>query len=627
MRLIDNARIGIKLTLLSGTAILIILLLGLGGTYGAMTMNQQARLLIARHMQPAQAVSDLRAAAGIMRAQYQEVSSPEGLAQAERIRMEVGIQENAIALRIENLRKAGLDGAEAQALNEVTTIWTTYLQGRSAFWKEVERAEGGAVSSTRRTEMQELLKKMEGALSQLNRLTEQASNAVGASLSQQERLMLQVGFGGVLAALVLIVTLFLLIRRSLVRPLRNLSAVALQISQGHLSQEIEETARRDEIGHLHNSVVQMATSIRGLLVEINESALVVGESATAMLEMAESTSATTLQLAEAVTQVATGATDQNQSVQRTSQVAQQMQAAIQQVAQGAHQQATHVAETAQLSEAAGRAAHAMADRVESLRAAAGASSDSAEAGVVVVAEAMTVMERLKNQVEEAARNVDLLTQQTRQIGQVGALITEIADQTNLLALNAAIEAARAGESGRGFAVVADEVRRLAERSRASAGEITELVKSIESRTGMVSEIMVNSRAEAQVSNRRAGEGAQALQAIARTVRETVQDIGSLQQSTAAVVEATRQAGIAVDQIYAITKESSAATEQMAASSSEVGRSFELVSAVATQTSATAQEVSASVEEWSHSSEQVAITARHLTELSRQLHARIERFRM
>jgi methyl-accepting chemotaxis protein len=63
------------------------------------------------------------------------------------------------------------------------------------------------------------------------------------------------------------------------------------------------------------------------------------------------------------------------------------------------------------------------------------------------------------------------------------ILNDIADQTALLALNAAIEAARAGESGRGFAVVADEVRRLAERSKAAAGQISSLAEGAKVTSG------------------------------------------------------------------------------------------------------------------------------------------------
>jgi methyl-accepting chemotaxis protein len=82
--------------------------------------------------------------------------------------------------------------------------------------------------------------------------------------------------------------------------------------------------------------------------------------------------------------------------------------------------------------------------------------------------------------DEARANVDRLRESSAAIGNVVALISQIARQTTLLALNSTIEAARAGEAGRGFAVVATEVKALAVQTQQATEEISRKIEALQS---------------------------------------------------------------------------------------------------------------------------------------------------
>ncbi|WP_339778992.1 cache domain-containing protein [uncultured Thalassospira sp.] len=153
--------------------------------------------------------------------------------------------------------------------------------------------------------------------------------------------------------------------------------------------------------------------------------------------------------------------------------------------------------------------------------------------------------------EGTHKKIEQLANAASEIGEVVALITDIANQTNLLALNATIEAARAGDAGKGFAVVANEVKNLATQTARATDNIRRQVDDIQAATtssvNAIADIAGTIRELDTSTGRIAAaveEQGAATQEIARNVDEAARGVGQVNSAidavaTGAVVDGQR----------------------------------------------------------------------------------------
>ena len=244
------------------------------------------------------------------------------------------------------------------------------------------------------------------------------------------------------------------------------------------------------------------------------------------------------------------------------------------------------------NEETGQVAAALNQMSASVQAVAGSASRAAEAaeaarrsgaeGNQVVEATIANIDGLSREMEQAARVIARLKEDTVAVGTVLSVIREVADQTNLLALNAAIEAARAGEHGRGFAVVADEVRTLASRTRESTQEIRAIIERLQVGANDAVLAMDQGQGRARNTVAEAAKAAESLALIARTV-DTIKDMnaqiaGAVEQQSTAAAEICGS----VDSIAEIAGDTSRGAELMAQSSGDLAQMAEALDQVARQ---------------------------------------------
>lgn len=334
-------------------------------------------------------------------------------------------------------------------------------------------------------------------------------------------------FWGVLATvlffLVPLLTLFLIIIRSITLPLRSITSAMNNIADGDgdLTRRLKVNGN-DELAQLAHAFNSFADQIRDLVGEVRGSSSGMNQSVLELNDIMQETEA--------------GVRRQQDETDQVAAAMNQMTATAKEVASSA----------AKASSEAGKADTQVVNAKNTLKVAIkviGSLSEQVSAGVVVIEE---------------------LSKDSESIGSVLDVVRSIAEQTNLLALNAAIEAARAGETGRGFAVVADEVRTLASRTQKSTEEIQVMVERLQQRALSAVKV-VNTISERSSST---VDEAQSIDEALGNIEHAVNTINSMNDQIASAAE--EQTGVSeeinknISQIVLVTQK----TEEGARKASE-----------------------------------------------------------
>jgi len=369
---------------------------------------------------------------------------------------------------------------------------------------------------------------------------------------------------------------------AIVAPVKKSVRFAESVANGDFDQKLDIN-QADEIGILAESLRKMVTNLKRMIVEAEEKSKAAEEEAeranTAVAEANKAKEQAARAERDGKLQAARGL---EEVVNIVTSASEQLISQIDKSTRSTTDQYAQISEAATAMEEMNVTVLEVAKNASRSAETANQTKEKAQTGSNIVTQVLSSMEEVQSIAKQLKKDVTILGEDAKSIGQVMEVISDIADQTNLLALNAAIEAARAGEAGRGFAVVADEVRKLAEKTMTATKEVGAAIKKIQHGTQVNIVHVETAVTKINETAEFSGESGQALNSIVSFADETSEQVHSIATASEEQSATSEEINRSLAQIAEISSETTRAMQESAKAVNEMARQAQVLQSLITQ---------------------------------------------